>query len=239
MIEDNKDRIVEALHRDMHKHRQEAAPVEVSGIQTSCLYALRNLAKWTTDEKPMRRDPFNLIGGARIKKEPKGVGLIIGAWNYPFMEIFEPMISAIAAGCSMILKPSELASASQDLIAEMVPMYLDESAIRVITAGPDEMQYLLDKSWGHIFFTGSTTIGRVVATKAAARLTTVTLELGGRNPAIVSATANIDLAAKRIAAAKFMNAGQVRVSPKYLLLQNANSWLTISVDLRDRQSCVC
>lgn len=209
MLEDNRERIVTALNQDLNKHRQETLPVDVAGIQNACLEALANIKEWTKDEKPRRTDPFNLLGGARIRKEPKGVTLIISAWNYPFMELFEPMLSAIAAGCTTILKPSELAPASERLIAEIVPKYLDQGAIRVVTAGPKQMNYLLERKWDHIFFTGSTAVGKIIYAKAAPNLTTVTLELGGRGPAIVTPSADIDLAAKRIANAKFMNAGQV------------------------------
>ncbi|KAK9440028.1 Beta-apo-4'-carotenal oxygenase [Metarhizium brunneum] len=218
MLEDNRERIVTALNQDLNKHRQETLPVDVAGIQNACLEALANIKEWTKDEKPRRTDPFNLLGGARIRKEPKGVTLIISAWNYPFMELFEPMLSAIAAGCTTILKPSELAPASERLIAEIVPKYLDQGAIRVVTAGPKQMNYLLERKWDHIFFTGSTAVGKIIYAKAAPNLTTVTLELGGRGPAIVTPSADIDLAAKRIANAKFMNAGQICVGVNHVFV---------------------
>ncbi|KAG8422822.1 hypothetical protein J3459_010004 [Metarhizium acridum] len=134
------------------------------------------------------------------------------------MELFEPMLCAIAAGCTTILKPSELAPASEKLIAEIVPKYLDQSAIRVVTAGPKEMNYLLERNWDHIFFTGSTAVGKIIYAKAAPNLTTVTLELGGRGPAIVTPSADIDLAAKRIANVKFMNAGQICVGVNHVFV---------------------
>lgn len=229
MLEDNKERIVKALNEDLNKHRQESLPVDVTGIQTACLETLAGVKQWVKDEKPRRTDPFNLIGGGRIRKEPKGVALIISAWNYPFMELFEPMISAIAAGCAVVLKPSELAPASERLIAEIVPKYLNQSAIRVVTAGPKGMDYVLGKKWNHVFFTGSTAVGRIIYAKAAPSLTTVTLELGGRGPAIVTPSADIDLAAKRIANAKFMNAGQVCYSRAKLFTSGVSiySWTTI------------
>ncbi|KAG5999126.1 hypothetical protein E4U54_002049 [Claviceps lovelessii] len=218
MLEDNRERIAQAVHADLNKHPQEALPVDVVGIQNACLEALNSIKEWTKDEKPRRTEPLNFFGGARIRKEPKGVSLIISAWNYPFMELFEPMICAIAAGCTTVLKPSELAPASERLISEIVPKYLDQSAIRVVTAGPKDMNYLLEKKWHHIFFTGSTAVGKIIYTKAAANLTTVTLELGGRAPAIVTPSADIDLAAKRIANAKFMNAGQVCVGVNHVFV---------------------
>lgn len=218
MFEDNKERIVDVLKQDLNKHRQEALPIDVVGIQAAILEALKNIKKWNADEKPGRTNPLNLLGGARIRREPKGVALIISAWNYPFMELFEPMVGALAAGCAVILKPSELAPAAQNLIVRMVPRYLDQSAVRVITAGPSEMDYLLSKKFDHIFFTGSTVVGKIVYARAAPNLTTVTLELGGRGPAIVTPNADIDLAAKRIANVKFLNSGQVCVGVNHVFV---------------------
>ncbi|KAF7556473.1 hypothetical protein G7Z17_g1394 [Cylindrodendrum hubeiense] len=218
MIEDNKDRIEQVLYHDMHKHKQEALSVDAAGIQGACLEALQHLKEWAADEKPNRTDPVNLFTSTRIRKEPKGVALIMSAWNYPFMELFEPMICAISAGCTMVLKPSELAEASQDLIAEIVPKYLDQDAIKVVTSGPAGMDHILSKKWDHIFFTGSTVVGKIIYAKAAANLTTVTLELGGRGPAIVTANADIDTAAKRIASAKFMNAGQICLTVNHVFV---------------------
>ncbi|CEJ94923.1 Putative Aldehyde dehydrogenase [[Torrubiella] hemipterigena] len=218
LLQDNKERIADALKQDLNKHRQESVLVDVVGIQAACLEALANLKKWTADEKPRRTDPLNLVGGAVIRREPKGVSLIISAWNYPFMELLEPLIVAIAAGCAVVLKPSELAPASQDLLVEIVPKYLDSSAIQIVTAGPKDMDHLLSKKWAHIFFTGSTGVGKIIYAKAVENLSTVTLELGGRGPAIVTANANIDLSAKRIANTKFMNSGQVCVGVNHIFV---------------------
>lgn len=218
MMEDNKDRIAEVLHKDLNKHPHEALLADWAGLKTAILEALANLDTWTADEKPRRTDPLNLFSGSRIRREPKGVSLIISAWNYPFMELLEPLMCAIAAGCTAVIKPSELSPASQDLIAEIVPKYLDSDAVQVITAGPKDMDHLLSKPWAHIFFTGSTVVGKIIYAKAAQNLATVTLELGGRGPAIVSANANIDLAAKRIANTKFMNSGQVCVGVNHVFV---------------------
>lgn len=218
MFEDNKEAIVEALSKDLNKHRQEALPVDVVGIQAATLEALDNIKKWTAPEYPRRSNPLNLLAGAHIRREPKGVSLIISAWNYPFMELFEPMVAAITAGCAVILKPSELAPASQDLIARIVPKYLDQDAVRVVTAGPKEMDYLLGKKFDHIFFTGSTAVGKIIYARAAPNLTTVTLELGGRGPAIVTPNADIELAAKRIANVKFLNSGQVCIGINHVFV---------------------
>ncbi len=218
MFEDNKERIVDALKKDLNKHRQEALPIDVVGIQGAILEALKHIKAWNADSRPARTNPLNLLGGARIRREPKGVALIISAWNYPFMELFEPLVAALAAGCTTILKPSELAPASQELIQRIVPQYLDQDAVRVVTAGPKEMDHLLAQKFDHIFFTGSTVVGKIIYARAAPNLTTVTLELGGRGPAIVTANANVDLAAKRIANVKFLNSGQVCVGVNHVFV---------------------
>lgn len=184
-------------------------------LQKDILHTLENLDSWTNDELPTRWDPVNFLGSTRVRKEPKGVALIIGAWNFPILLTLQPMVAAIAAGCAIILKPSDLAIACQDLLTEIVPQYLDENAIRCITAGAQEMQHILDQPFDHIFYTGSGPVGKIIYAAAAKYLTPVTLELGGQAPAIVTPTADIDISAKHIAATKFQNAGQVCTSVAY------------------------
>ena len=209
MIEENKDRIVAALYQDLHRHRQETIISDCAMIQNDILQTLRNLDKWMQDEKPTKWDLVNFMGGTTIRKEPKGVVLIISAWNFPLLLLLQPMVAAIAAGCTMILKPSDMAQASQDLLMEIIPQYLDADGIRCVTAGPQEMQHILTQRFDHIFYTGSGNIGKIVYTEAAKNLTPVTMELGGQGPAIVTSAADIELSAKHIAATKFQNAGQV------------------------------
>jgi aldehyde dehydrogenase (NAD+) len=209
MMEDNKDRICKALYADLHKHPQETVMADIVAVQHDILDTIKNFDAWTKDDKPFRFDPLNFMMGTTVRKEPLGVTLIIGAWNYPMLLLLQPMIAAIAAGCAVILKPSDVAVAAQDLLMEIVPKYLDPRAIRCITAGAKEMGYILEHKYDHIFYTGSAAVAKFIHAAAAKNLTPVTLELGGQGPAIVSKNANIDLAAKRIAATKFMNAGQV------------------------------
>jgi aldehyde dehydrogenase (NAD+) len=146
------------------------------------------------------------------------VALIIGAWNFPFLLLLQPLIAAIAAGCCVVLKPSELAEASQSLLERLVGKYLDRSAIRLVTAGPAETGKILERRFNHIFFTGSSKVARFVTAAAAKHLTPVVLELGGQGPAIVTASANVDLAAKRIAYGKFLNAGQICLSVNHVFV---------------------
>jgi aldehyde dehydrogenase (NAD+) len=209
MLEDNKSNIVTAMYKDLRKHPHEALTADWASLQQDVLHTIDNLEKWTADEYPARTDPVNFLGGTTIRKEPLGVVLIIGAWNYPFLLLLQPMIAAIAAGCAMILKPSEITEACQDLIMEMVPKYLDQDAIRCVSAGPKEMAYVLEHRYDHIFYTGSGAVARYITEAAAKHLTPTTLELCGQGPAIVCESADIELSAKRIAATKFLNAGQV------------------------------
>jgi aldehyde dehydrogenase (NAD+) len=142
----------------------------------------------------------------------------MGAWNYPISLCLQPLCAAIAAGCCAIVKPSELASASQTLLAKLIPKYLDQSAIRVVTGGPAEMANILEHKYNVIFFTGSSKIARFITAAAAKHLTPTVLELGGQGPAIVTSKAQVDLAAKRIAAAKFMNGGQICLSVNHVFV---------------------
>lgn len=209
MIEDNKKRICDALYTDLHKHYQEAYTGDCGNTQADILRTLKKLDEWTKDERPEKSDPLNFLGRATVRKEPLGVTLIIGAWNFPVSLLLQPMIAAIAAGCAVILKPSDVASATQDVLMEIVPQYMDQDAIRCISAGPQEMGYILEHRFDHIFYTGSPNVAKIIHAAAAKHLTPVTLELGGQCPAIVAKSANLDLTAKHIAVTKFMNAGQV------------------------------
>ncbi|GKZ53135.1 hypothetical protein AnigIFM49718_005716 [Aspergillus niger] len=218
MVEDNKDRILDALRADLNKHPLEAILGELTGLQNDILRTLDKLDEWTKDEKPTRWDPINFLGGTVVRQEPLGVSLIIGAWNFPFMLTLQPLVAAIAAGCAVVLKPSEVAQASQDLLMEIIPKYLDRDAVQCVSAGPLEMKRILETRFDHIFYTGSAKVAKIVYTAAAKHLTPVTLELGGQGPAIVAPSADIDLAAKHVAWAKFMNAGQVCINVNHVLI---------------------
>jgi aldehyde dehydrogenase (NAD+) len=226
MMHDNKDRILEALKADLNKHYQEAMTGDFDLTQKAVLDTVANLDAWTADERPRPRDPLNFLAGTTVRKEPVGAVLVIGAWNYPFNLLIEPMVCAIAAGCTVIVKPSDVAEASQDLIMEMIPKYLDQDAVRCVSAGPQEMGNILAHRFDHIFYTGSNTVGKIIYAAAAKHLTPVTLELGGMGPAIVCKSADINLAAKRIAATKFSNAGQVRLLPPSPLTRCPGSLFT-------------
>lgn len=219
MLEDNEEAIFEALRTDLNRHDFESYSGDLAGIKQDVLKHITNLEKWAADSYPDAGFLFGRLGKARIRKEPLGVALIIGAWNFPFLLLLQPMIAAIAAGNCVMLKPSELACASQKILEKIVPQYLDSYAIRLITAGPKETTKLLERKFNHIFFTGSNTVAKHVAAAAAKHLTPVVLELGGQGPAIVTRTANVDLAAKRIAFVKWVNAGQICLTVNHVFAE--------------------
>lgn len=151
-------------------------------------------------------------------KEPLGVSLIIGAWNYPYQLLLAPAIAAISAGCSAVLKPSERASASSALMAELINQHFDPGLLRVIEGGVTETTELLTLSWNKIFFTGSVRVGRIVYAAAAKNLVPVTLELGGKSPAVITEDCNLNMTVKRLVWAKYLNAGQTCIAPDYVMV---------------------
>ena len=218
LIEDNHSQILSALHADLHRPELETTGFELVALKKDLLDHINNLELWTADSVPDAGFIFGTLGKARVRKEPLGVTLIIGSWNYPFMLVLQPLVAAIAAGCCAVIKPSDMAVHTQNLIADILPRYLDQEAYRVVTAGPKEMAYILDHKFNHIFYTGSTKVGKIIAAAAAKHLTPVTLELGGQAPAVVAETADLDLAAKRIASSKFQNAGQICLSVNHVFV---------------------
>ncbi|PWY88302.1 aldehyde dehydrogenase [Aspergillus heteromorphus CBS 117.55] len=218
MIEDNRDRLCAAMHADLRKHEFESVVFEIIMVQNEIISTLDNLDNWTKDEKPTRKDPINFFGGTVVRKEPLGVTLIISAWNCPISLALQPMVAAIAAGCAVMVKPSDVSLACQDVLLDIIPKYMDRDAIRCVSAGPQEMKNILDHRFDHIFYTGSANVAKIVYAAAAKHLTPVTLELGGQGPAIVTPSANIDLAAKHIAGAKYALAGQVCVNANHILV---------------------
>ncbi|KAL8730947.1 MAG: hypothetical protein Q9166_003737 [cf. Caloplaca sp. 2 TL-2023] len=181
---------------------------------------LQNFEDWLKPESPTIPEMFQAYEPA-IHKEPKGVVLIIAPWNYPVILLLLPLLGAIAAGNTAILKPSEYAPAVMAKLAELIPKYLDSDCFRVVQGGKEVVEELLEYPLGHIFFTGSTTVGKSIMAAASKHITPVTLELGGKSPAIVTDSANIPQAAKRIAWGKFLNAGQTCVAPDYALVQES------------------
>ena len=216
MIEDNEKAFIDALKTDLHRHAFESMMMDIGGCQTDVLVHIENLEKWTADEIPDAGFFFGTVGKARVRKEPLGVVLILGTWNFPLATIMMPVYAAIAAGNCIMLKPSETTQACMRLVQELVPKYLDSSAIRCVTGGPEETSLILEQHFDHIFFTGSDKIARIIAQAAAKNLTSTTLECGGQNPTIVTKTADINLTAKRIAHTKLLNAGQICLNANHI-----------------------
>ncbi|KNA98516.1 aldehyde dehydrogenase (NAD+) [Fusarium oxysporum f. sp. lycopersici 4287] len=179
MLVDNEKAIAEALAADLGRHEFEALTSDLHGLKTDILEHLNHVEEWAADE-PVASAGFLMgtLGKARIRKEPLGVVLVIGAWNFPFLLTLQPVIAAITAGCCVVVKPSELSVASQNLMQDLVGRYLDPEAIRLVTGGPQETTKLLELKFNHIFFTGSTKVAKFVAAAAAKHLTPTVLELG-------------------------------------------------------------
>jgi aldehyde dehydrogenase (NAD+) len=209
--------IANALQADLGKPPTEVFTSGV-GITLSELHHTRKkLASWMKPER-VRTSKVAMPGRSYIYREPLGVTLIIGAWNYPMHLVVIPLIGAIAAGNCAVVKPSEIAPNMSALIARWLPKYLDSKAVQVMEGGVPETTALLREKWDHIFYTGNATVGRIILAAAAKHLTPVTLELGGKSPCIVDESANLDISAKRIAYGKFANAGQTCIAPDYVLV---------------------
>jgi aldehyde dehydrogenase (NAD+) len=210
--------IIQALHEDFKKPAFEAVLTETSYVILELKDTIKNLKNWA---KPKRVIPslLNFPSTDYIYKEPYGKVLILAPWNYPFQLALCPLISAVAAGNQVVLKPSELTPKISEIIAEIIGKVFDKNHVEVMEGGVEVAQKLLSERWDYIFFTGSVAVGKIVAKAAAENLTPVTLELGGKNPCIIDETANLKLAAKRIVWGKFMNAGQTCIAPDYILIQ--------------------
>ena len=189
-------------------------------MKDEAAHALKHLGSWV---KPTKHSVPLVVQPAKAWTEPQplGVVLIIAPWNYPLQLLLAPAVAALAAGNAMVLKPSELAPATSAAVAELVPRYLDAEAVAVVEGGVPETTALLEQAWDHILYTGSTRVGRVVMEAAAKHLTPVTLELGGKSPTIIAADADLKVAAKRVAWAKILNAGQTCIAPDYLLVERS------------------
>lgn len=214
--------ICTALSEDLRKPKFETLTGEIGLTRVEARHMIANLCKWAAPNyAPTPLAQFPAV--STYVYEPKGVVLILGAWNFPLMLTLTPLVAAIAAGNTAILKPSEHAPHSSKLMAEKLPLYMDADCVQVIEGDHEISQELLQLRFDHIFFTGSTRVGRLVMQEAAKNLTPVTLELGGKCPTIVDETAKIKLAATRILWGKLMNAGQSCLAPDFVLVQRAKS----------------
>jgi aldehyde dehydrogenase (NAD+) len=215
-----KQDIRDALYADYRKHPSEVDLTEIFPVTSEIKHAVRHVSKWM---RPHRvKTPLALLGTrSHIHYEPKGTALIIAPWNFPINLVFGPLVSAVAAGNCVMIKPSELTPHASAVTKSIVEEVFDESEVAVLEGGIETSTSLLALPFNHIFFTGSPAIGKVVMEAAAKHLTSVTLELGGKSPTVVDETANIDAAARRIAWAKFTNNGQICIAPDYLFVHES------------------
>jgi aldehyde dehydrogenase (NAD+) len=216
MVTENEPAIAAALEQDLGRKPFESWLADIASTAGEAADAAKHVGKWTK-RKHRLLEKAQLPGRAWIEYEPFGTVLVIGAWNFPFALTLGPAVGAIAAGNTVVLKPSEVSPASSALMAELIPRYLDNDAIAVIEGDGAVSQELIAQGFDKLCFTGGTEIGRKVYEGAAKHLTPVTLELGGKSPVIVAADADIDVAAKRIAWTKLINSGQICIAPDYVL----------------------
>jgi aldehyde dehydrogenase (NAD+) len=216
LCDEREAEIAAALLEDLGRAAAEAWLGDIASTKGEAAYARKHLKKWMR----RRRQPLPLAqlpGRGWVQYEPLGVVLVIGPWNYPVYLTLGPLVAAVAAGNCAVLKPSELAPATSALLARLVPQYVDSAAVRVVEGDGDTTQNLLAQGFDHALFTGGTEIGKKIMAGAAPTLTPVTLELGGKSPVIVTADADLDVTARRIAWVKLMNSGQTCIAPDYVL----------------------
>ena len=216
----NENEIINALKSDLGKSETETFFSEIALIYIEINLALKNVKKWSKKRK-VSSSLINFLSSDYIIPEPYGVTLNISPWNYPFQLSISPLIGAVAAGNTVMLKPSEFSSKTSEIIKKIIETTFDKGHVDVILGGPEIGSKLLDFNWDYIFFTGSTNIGKIVAQKAAINLTPTTLELGGKNPCIVDETANLKVASKRIVFGKFLNCGQTCIAPDFILVHES------------------
>ena len=212
--------IKEAMYNDYKKHPSEVDLTEVYPITSEIKHVRSHLSHWMGRHGVPT--PISMMGSSSyIKYEPKGVVLIISPWNFPFNLTFCPLVSAVASGNTVMIKPSENTPHSSALMKKIIGEVFDENEVVLVEGGVSTAKELLELPWNHIFFTGAPSIGKVVMAAAAKHLTSVTLELGGKSPTIVDETADLNMAARRIAWSKFLNNGQVCIAPDYVYVHSS------------------
>lgn len=219
IIKENEDGILEALKKDLNKSFFEGYESEIGIVYEEINYQIKHLRKWTR-RKRVAGSIIYFKSNAYIYKEPYGVTLIIGPFNYPFQLIMAPLIGAIAGGNCAVLKPSEHSKYTSEILEEIINNEFASNYIKVVepTGGKEAVTKLLELRFDYIFFTGSVKVGKIVMEKASKNLIPVTLELGGKSPCIIDKDANLELSAKRIVWGKLLNAGQTCIAPDYLMI---------------------
>ncbi|MBU5299029.1 aldehyde dehydrogenase [Clostridium sporogenes] len=229
-IKMNETNIFKALKIDLNKSEFETFITEIGIVYDEINGAIKNIKKWSKSKK-VKTSITNFLASSYIYNEPYGVALIMAPWNYPFQLIMAPLVGAISAGNCVLLKPSELAVETEKIIVKIIKETFSDEYIGVVTGGIKESEALLKEKFDYIFYTGGINVGKIVMRAAAEHLTPMTLELGGKSPCIVDKDASIDLAARRIAWGKFLNAGQTCVAPDYLVVhRNIKEKLISSIE---------
>ncbi len=218
MLVDREPELQNALRSDLGKPSTEAWATDIGFVVAELDYMLKRLRRWMRPQRvhaPLVTKP----SGARIVREPLGVVLVIAPWNYPVQLLVSPLAGALAGGNCAVVKPSELAPATSALLARLIPEYVDPECVAVVEGAVDETTALLAQRWDHILYTGNGKVARIVMEAAAKHLTPVTLELGGKSPVVIDASADLEVAGRRVAWGKWVNAGQTCIAPDYVLVE--------------------
>ena len=218
LIKKHENQLYEAIYKDFGKSEFETFGTEISFIYKDIDYYLKNLNSLAKPKK-VKTNIVNQLGSSKIYREPLGNCLVIGAWNYPYQLTLTPVVAAIAAGNTCIIKPSELPENTMKVMAQLINENFDSAFLYVVEGGVEETTEILKLRFDKIFFTGSPRVGKIVYQAAAEHLTPVTLELGGKSPAFITENADLEVAARRIVWGKFINAGQTCIAPDYLYVQ--------------------
>ena len=216
-IKASENEIELALYKDLGKSKGESYLTEINFVYTEINIALKNIKKWTK-RKAVKSSLINFPSSDYIVPEPYGLTLHISPWNYPFQLSIAPLIGAVAAGNTVVLKPSEYSKNTSLLLEKILSNVFDPGHVVVVNGGVDISTKLLEFKWDYIFFTGSIGVGKIIAKAAANNLTPTTLELGGKNPCIVDETASVEISAKRIVWGKFTNCGQTCIAPDFIVV---------------------
>ncbi|WP_010177305.1 aldehyde dehydrogenase [Aquimarina agarilytica] len=218
LLKDNEAQLHKAIYADLRKSEFDNLTTELLPLYSEIDYAVKNLKKWATPKR-VKTTILNFPSKSYIVAEPLGVSLIIGAWNFPYNIALIPIVGAIAAGNTSILKPSEMAPATSAIMAELINKNFPSNYLKVLQGGIPETTAILKQRFDKIFFTGSPQVGKIVNQAAAPHLTNVTLELGGKNPAIFTKDCSLNIGVKRMVSGKFLNAGQICITSDYVLVQ--------------------
>ncbi|CAC5392382.1 Aldehyde dehydrogenase, dimeric NADP-preferring,Aldehyde dehydrogenase,Aldehyde dehydrogenase family 3 member B2,Fatty aldehyde dehydrogenase,Aldehyde dehydrogenase family 3 member B3,Aldehyde dehydrogenase family 3 member I1, chloroplastic,Aldehyde dehydrogenase family 3 member B1,Aldehyde dehydrogenase family 3 member H1,Aldehyde dehydrogenase family 3 comG [Mytilus coruscus] len=215
LLDENKEEIVISLKNDLHKPLLEAF-FEIDQCRNDLIDTMNNLKEWMKPQK-VQKPLINIMDKAFIQKQPYGVVLVIGTWNFPVMLTLMPMFGAFAAGNCVLLKTSRISSSTSHVLEKLVPKYLDKDCVKIVNGGSGEIAVLLKERYDYIFYTGNTSVGKIVMNAASQYLTPVTLELGGKNPVYVDTNCDYKAVANRLLWGKTINAGQTCISPDYVM----------------------